>query len=193
MDSIQGYKQEQKLNKLTFLIATVCGIGKCKFAPGTFGSLAAFPILYVVNQVLLWLVIGNSGVIISVNEVLAILIGHLAFIIILFITGTIYAEKYSKATGRLDPKEVVIDEVVGQALLIFLATPVTMMLVERFNQYVALLLFFIVFRFFDILKPWPINVIDRKVKGGLGIMLDDVAAAIMGSIVIYLIAFVFKP
>ena len=109
--------------------------------------------------------------------------------LIIFVIGTYSADRYSKLTEINDPKEVVIDEVVGQMLTIFLTIPFSFMFLSNsvpidLLVIISLLVSFILFRIFDILKPWPINWIDKKIKGGFGIMLDDVMAAIF-AIVVY--------
>ncbi|WP_235829956.1 phosphatidylglycerophosphatase A family protein [Algihabitans albus] len=91
----------------------------------------------------------------------------------LFVIGTWASAKYAGA--RADPGEVVVDEVVAQWLVIF---PVALDL----KLY---LLAFVAFRVADILKPWPANWADRRIKGGLGIMLDDILAAPYAMIVCY--------
>ena len=68
-----------------------------------------------------------------------------------------------------DPKQVVIDEVAGQGIACIACT----------SSLTSMLLALALFRFFDILKPWPISLVDRKVKGGLGVMLDDLIAGVL--------------
>ena len=95
---------------------------------------------------------------------------------------------------KKDPSEIVIDEFIGQSIVIlfafFLGGNVYIILSLTSSQsfllpYILeleLLFAFILFRIFDILKPFPINIIDKKIKNGLGVMLDDVVAAIYASI-----------
>ena len=98
----------------------------------------------------------------------------LAAAVLLFLVGIWASAKY--AGSRADPGEVVVDEVVAQWLVIF---PVALDL----KLY---LLAFVTFRVADILKPWPANWADRRIKGGLGIMLDDILAAPYAMVVCYL-------
>lgn len=98
----------------------------------------------------------------------------LASAVLLFLVGIWASAKY--AGSRADPGEVVVDEVVAQWLVIF---PVALDL----KLY---LLAFVTFRVADILKPWPANWADRRIKGGLGIMLDDILAAPYAMVVCYL-------
>ena len=98
-----------------------------------------------------------------------------------------------------DPKEVVIDEVAGQMLTVALSFPsVLFVITSEIPRFIStgvtffIFLFFlpfILFRFCDIIKPWPINWLDKNIKGGIGIMVDDILAAIFAAILHYAIAF----
>lgn len=131
------------------LLCTWFGAGLSRKAPGTAGSLAALPFAYVLH--------------LFGNDVL------LWASIILFFVGCRVTEEYLKHSDSKDPKEVVIDEVAGQWFLLSFFFP-------TFNSYVV---GFLMFRFFDVLKPWPVSWVDRNVKGSLGVMLDDMAAAFL--------------
>jgi len=128
-------------------VATFFYLGKLPFAPGSWGSLGAL---------LLWLLL---PVTFSV---------HLSVIIILFILGVYSSNKVAEDLDDHDPSEVVIDEVVGMGISLF-------MLQHSFWLY---LLSFILFRVFDILKPSFIYRI-QNLSGGWGIMLDDVLAGLL--------------
>ena len=128
-------------------VATFFYLGKLPFAPGSWGSLGAL---------LLWLLL---PVTFSV---------HLSVIIILFVLGVYSSNKMEKYLDEHDPSEVVIDEVVGMGISLF-------MLPHNFLLY---LLSFILFRVFDILKPSFIYRI-QNLSGGWGIMLDDVLAGLI--------------
>ena len=130
------------------LIATLFGVGLIPIAPGTCGSLVALPIA--------WAISGRSGA-----------FGLALVLAVVFTVGCWAAGVVAKASGVRDPGAVVIDEVCGQ-WLVLLATPL---------DPVAWGFAFLLFRLFDIWKPWPVRWVDQHVKGGLGIMLDDVAAA----------------
>jgi len=134
------------------------GSGLAKKAPGTFGTLAAVPLYLALIQV-------QNLIVYSVVTLLVILIG-------VWICGQA-AEKL----GEHDFGGIVWDEIAG-----FL---VTMWLVPFTWQAVAL--GFILFRVFDIVKPWPIRWIDRQVHGGLGIMLDDVLAGVFAGGLLFFI------
>lgn len=188
--------------KLSELFATVGYIGKIKYAPGTFGSLVAFPLCYIImhftlnNQV----VFPIDGFSIVEQSFITLLILELAAILLLFILGTYFTHYYIKDLDNKDPKEVVIDEVVGQMLVISLCALSALMvfetkLPEHLNGPIIdfILLFlspFILFRLFDILKPWPINWLDQNIKGALGVMLDDIAAAIFAVVIHYVMVFI---
>ncbi len=136
------------------LIATWFGVGLLPRAPGTWGSLAALP--------LAWIVVAG--------------LGPFAFpvvIALLFVAGWWASADVVERGGGGDPSYIVVDEVVGQliALSVVPADPL----------YYALA--FLGFRFFDIVKPWPISWADRSVKGGLGVMLDDVFAGLAVAII----------
>lgn len=145
-------------------IATWFGSGNAPIAPGTMGSLAALPIGYVIHAAY------GSGVL--------VVMALLTFIIGVWVTD-IYMEIHKRTD---DPKEVVIDEVSGQWLLLAVMP-------LNIQGYV---LGFLLFRFFDILKPWPISWADQHVKGGFGVMIDDTMAAMMG-IALYFIIGLMLP
>jgi len=144
---------------LNTMFVSVFGIGFIPFASGTFGSLAGIIIGYALN-------------LINYN---------LFFLIIpmLFILGVIASNTYQKQTGEKDSSVIVIDEVVGQLI--------AMMFVM--DNYVLVFISFIIFRLFDIYKPWPASYADKKMTGGFGVMLDDVFAGIYTAIFIFLISY----
>jgi phosphatidylglycerophosphatase A len=134
------------------------GSGLARKAPGTLGTAAAIP--------LYWLLIQTGLPIYSVSTILATLAG-------IWICG-IAADKL----GEHDFSGIVWDEVAGYLI--------TMWLVPF--SWKALLLGFVLFRIFDIIKPWPISWIDQKVQGGLGIMLDDVVAGVFAGGLLWIAA-----
>ncbi len=138
------------------LLATWFGSGLLPKAPGTWGSLAALPFAWVIA---------------SLGGPWALLVASLA----VFALGIWASELYARRAGLKDPGVVVIDEVAGQWLAI---VPVAL-------QAAWLPLAFLAFRFFDILKPWPIGWIDKQVSGGLGIMLDDMVAGLYAGLVCF--------
>lgn len=132
----------------SYFVAFGFGSGLIPIAPGTWGTLAAIPVY------LLW-----------AHSHWAI---YLTFTIAAFFLGVVVCEKISKELGVHDYSGIVWDEVVGYLLTMFLA-PVNI-------YWIAI--GFLLFRLFDIWKPEPIRYIDQHVQGGLGIMLDDVLAAV---------------
>ena len=130
------------------LIATWFGVGLSPRAPGTCGSLAAL--------LLAWAIRAISGA-----------PGLAAGLVVVFSVGIWAADATARASRVQDPATIVVDEVAGQ-WLVLLAAPF---------EPVAWAFGFLLFRLFDIWKPWPVRWVDRHVKGGLGIMLDDILAA----------------
>ncbi len=142
-------------NWLAYSLATWFGAGFLPKAPGTWGSLAALP--------LAWLLLEFVG-----------LYGLASATFLLLAAGVWAAQKYIEKSGRNDPSEVVIDEVVGQWLTILV-----MALFSSFHDSVANYgLAFVAFRLFDIWKPFPIAFVERRFDDGLGIMIDDLVAAV---------------
>jgi phosphatidylglycerophosphatase A len=144
-----------------YFIAFGFGSGLMPVAPGTWGTLAAFPLYF--------LLIGSHWSV------------YLACTIVAFIIGVWVSDKVSKDLEVHDYKGIVWDEVVGYLLTMFLAPP----------GFTWMLLGFILFRIFDIWKPQPIGYIDQKVQGGLGIMLDDVLAAVPAWLIMQILAWSF--
>ena len=140
------------------LRSTWFGAGLLPKAPGTWGSLAALPFGWIVTY---------YGGYLSLA---------LATLLVFFI-GWWSSARYVEIFNKEDPGEVVIDEVAGQWIVLLAAPldPVT---------YVGA---FLLFRLFDILKPWPVSFADKNIKGGLGIMIDDVLAGIYGAVILALI------
>jgi phosphatidylglycerophosphatase A len=130
------------------LIATWFGIGLIPVAPGSCGSLAALALAWAIRSAA-----GIAGLALSWGIVL--------------IAGCWAAGRVANASGLRDPGIIVVDEVAGQLLVLFAAPP------NAVVWGLALLLF----RLFDIWKPWPVRWADRHLKGGFGIMLDDLLAA----------------
>ena len=163
------------LNKINFLFVTLFGIGKIKKIPGSFASLATTIFLFFLFHIL------N----ISLNIVI------ICVIIIFFIS--LYAVNiFIKDLDNKDPKEVVIDEFIGQSIpltVYFFFRTLSIEEVFFFFGWPFLgwtIISFILFRFFDIVKPFPINIVDKKMKNGLGVMLDDIIAGAYSAITIYI-------
>jgi len=130
-------------------VATWFGVGFLPIAPGSWGSLAALPFAWAITS--LW---GIPGL--GVAAAIA------------FLGGWWAAGRIARASGQHDPGFIVIDEIAAQ-WLVLLAAPLD------WRAYAAA---FLLFRIFDITKPWPARLVERRVAGGLGIMLDDIVAAL---------------
>ena len=139
------------------LLATVGGVGLLPLAPGTWGSL--------VGVAVAWAVAAVSGPL-----AVSALAGAL------FVAGWWAAERVAKRSGIADPGFIVIDEVVGQALVLAWVPPTPW----------AYALGFVLFRIADIVKPWPIRAVEQRFRNGFGVMADDVAAAVYAGLVLYL-------
>lgn len=134
------------------------GAGLLPKAPGTFGTLVAMPIVAFVMQ-FGWQV-------------------HLCFAIAACVIGVWICGESARRLGVHDHPGIVWDEIAGFAVTM-LAVPAT---------WYWLLAGFVVFRFFDILKPWPIREADHRLHGGVGIMLDDVMAGVFAAIVLLVVS-----
>lgn len=144
-----------------YFIAFGFGSGLMPFAPGTWGTLAAVPVYLLLAQ--------TSWVIYLILTVLA------------FVLGVVICDKVSSELGVHDFSGIVWDEVVGYLCTMFLAPlNISWMVIG-----------FVLFRLFDIWKPQPIGLVDEHVKGGLGIMLDDVLAAVPAFLLMQLLIGIF--
>ena len=166
------------IKKFGLSILTLFGVGYFKYAPGTAASFVTCIIYYI-----LWIAEFSLH-----NHKIYLV----CFLIIILIYSISIIDKLSQFFKKKDPKEIVIDEFVGQCipLVAFLFRPESLShLGGQTNNYILIyiLLSFILFRFFDILKPYPINIVDKKMKNGVGVMLDDIIAGIYSTIVIYII------
>lgn len=137
-------------------IATWFGAGLMPKAPGTWGSLAAVPFAYGIHRVA-----GPAG----------LLVAALA----LFALGVWAAGEFSRRSGTKDPQAIVVDEAAGQWLA----------LVPAGDDILFYAAGFLLFRLFDIWKPWPVSWADRRVEGGWGIMLDDLIAGAYAAAVLW--------
>tara|TARA_B100001123_G_C15071049_1_gene931612 strand:- start:453 stop:938 length:486 start_codon:yes stop_codon:yes gene_type:complete len=147
---------------------TLFKIGKIKYAPGTFASLATCLIFLILISIL------NLSVIFLIT-------------LIVFAYSFIAINNSYDKFKEDDPQEIVIDEFVGQILpLLFIPIYETLFLIPKFYYCIAA---FIIFRIFDILKPFPINYVDNNVQGPLGIMLDDIIAGVYTISVLTIIFF----
>ncbi len=145
------------MDRLFMFIASGAYTGYLPKAPGTWGSILG---------VAIWAGLQRLD-----------LLPYLGIVAALFVVGTACAGSAEKILDRGDPGIVVIDEIVGQ-LIALIAAP--------FHP-AAALMGFALFRFFDIVKPFPVNWLDKHIHGGMGIMLDDVAAGLYALLALQLI------
>ena len=148
------------------------GLGKIPKIPGTFGSLATIIILYILFHIL------N----LSSNF---ILIG----LIIVFISSFFAVAAHIKDTENKDPKEIIIDEFIGQSIPIYLYEISHGTVKSADDAIIFYSLCFVLFRFFDIVKPFPVSFFDKNFKNSFGVIMDDVAAGlyVVAVLVLYMV------
>ena len=137
------------------------GLGKIKFMPGTFGSFTTVLILFYLFHSL-----NISSTVISIG------------LIIIFIYSFYAISSYIKDSKNKDPGEIVIDEFLGQSIPIYLYEISHGTTKENNEAIIYYILFFILFRYFDIVKPFPINFFDKNFKNSFGVIIDDICAGI---------------
>jgi phosphatidylglycerophosphatase A len=141
------------------LFVTMFGLGKIKFIPGTFGSLATVVIFYCLFHVLNY----------TPN---LILIG----LIITFIYSFYAVSSHIKDSKNKDPGEIIIDEFLGQSIPIYLYEISHGTTKDGNEVIIYYSLFFILFRYFDIIKPFPVSFFDKNFKNSFGVIMDDICA-----------------
>ena len=147
------------MNRFIVILATGFGVGYSPVAPGTLGTLIAIPIYYFLSEI--------PSPLYEVT-----LVGF--FFVSVWVSGN--AERLF---GKEDDQRIVIDEVIG-----FL---ITMLWVPKTIRFI--IIGFVLFRFFDILKPFPIRRLEKRLKGGFGVVLDDVAAGVYSNIILQIISY----
>ena len=157
---------------LNTLFVTMFGVGKIPKIPGTFGSLATIIILYILFHIL------N----LSSNFILMGLI-------IVFILSFFAVASHIKDSENKDPKEIIIDEFIGQSIPIYLYEISHGTSKSSDEAIIFYGICFVLFRFFDIAKPFPINFFDKNFKNSFGVIMDDVCAGFY--VVLFLICFMF--
>ena len=138
--------------KAAVFLATGCGIGYAPVAPGTLGSLIGIPFCFFLDKIQLPAAVITALLVVG----LAVWVSNIA----------------EKAIKRKDPGCIVIDEIAGMAVTL-IGVPFHL---------ASVIIGFAMFRLFDILKPFPIRMIDRRLSGGLGIVADDVVAGLFANI-----------
>ena len=149
------------MNRLFLLLATGFGVGNSPIAPGTLGTLLAIPVYYFLSNI--------SSPIYEIT-----LIGF-------FFLSVWISENAEIFFGKKDDPRIVIDEMMG-FLITMLWVPKTILFV---------IIGFFLFRFFDILKPFPVRHLEKRLKGGFGVVLDDVMAGVYASIILHLIGRIY--
>ena len=158
------------IKTFNYLFVTFFGIGTVRFAPGTITSLITTVLLFSLFHILNF----------SNNVILLLLI-------LVFLYSFYAVADYIKENENKDPREVVIDEFIGQSIPIYLFEIAHG---SEKNSQEAILFYiyiFVLFRFFDIKKPFPVNVFDKNYKNSFGVIIDDVIAGLY--VVLTLIVF----
>ena len=160
------------MNKINFLFVTLFGIGKLKNIPGSYASLATTILLFFLFHVLNF----------SPNFVLIV-------ILILFIISLYAVNVFIKDLDNKDPKEIVIDEFIGQSIPICLYEIAHEGEKETSHVLTFYFIMFILFRIFDIVKPYPVNYYDKNFKNSFGVIMDDVCAGlyVVAVLVLYMV------
>jgi phosphatidylglycerophosphatase A len=156
------------IKKISISILTMFGVGNSKYAPGTVASFITFLIFVFFYKL-------------QVNILILI-----ASVILIFIFSIYSIDKFKKSFSETDASEIVIDEFIGQSIPI--------LTIYNFLQKNVLIDFifysfasFVLFRLFDITKPYPIGRIDKEMKNGFGVILDDIVAGIYSVIAFFFI------
>ena len=167
---VKLYLQFSNMNKkIGKMIVTMFGVGHIKYFPGTFASLITASIYYIFYTI-------------KINYFLLIFINLFLFFYSVWMINNLEGE-----FEEIDSKEIVIDEFLGQSIpIIFFYIIFYEGSVSTNFFFIIVFLSFIGFRFFDILKPYPINYVDKNMKNGFGVILDDLIAGFFTLIVLYI-------
>ena len=158
------------IKKFNSLFVTMFGLGKVKIIPGTFGSLATVIILYILFHIL------------NISSNLILL-----FLVIIFIYSFSAVASHIESNEDKDPKEIIIDEFIGQSIPIYLYEISHGTEKSPNEAIIFYAICFLLFRFFDIKKPFPVNFFDKNFKNSFGVIMDDVCAGLY--VVLSLICF----
>ena len=160
------------MNNINFLFVTLFGIGRIKKIPGSFASLATTLFLFFLFHILNF----------ATNIVLI-------FLIIIFFISLYAVNIFIKNLVNKDPKEVVIDEFIGQSIPICLYEIAHEGAKETHQLLTSYFIMFILFRIFDIVKPYPVSYYDKNFKNSFGIIMDDVCAGlyVVAVLVLYMV------
>ena len=160
MNQIPGKNENgTSLSKTAVFLATWFGSGLLPKAPGTWGTLASLPFAWIMHSVAGWQVLAVAS-------------------LAIFCIGIWASNVYTDRLGGDDPGPVVIDEVAGMWMTLIPAAYFSPYTPDLITYGVA----FVLFRLADVFKPWPASWADKNIKGGLGIMLDDIIAAVFSGL-----------
>ena len=149
------------IKTFNYLFVTCFGIGSFKFAPGTITSLITTVFLYSLFHI------------INLPNITILII-----LLIVFIYSFYAVSEYIKYNENKDPKEVVVDEFIGQSIPIYLYEIAHGSAKDTNEAVLFYLYIFILFRYFDIKKPFPVSFFDKKFKNSFGVVMDDVVAGL---------------
>ena len=152
-------QNKKTLKNPFFFIASLGGIGLIRFAPGTFGSIFSWFLFIYLSHYLNMIVLT----------------------LLMFFLGIWACENISKDLEEKDDKSIVIDELIGMWIALM---PTIYFADTQAERTTIAILALVLFRFFDIVKPYPINLLDQKFKNGFGIVIDDVAAGIITLVIL---------
>ena len=158
------------IEKFNSLVVTMFGLGKVKIIPGTVGSFATVIILYILFHIL------------NISSNLILL-----FLIIIFIYSFSAVASHIKDNDDKDPREIVIDEFIGQSIPVYLYEISHGTQKSSDEAIIFYTICFVLFRFFDIKKPFPVSYFDKNFKNSFGVIMDDVCAGLY--VVLSLICF----
>ena len=147
------------IKNINYLFVTVFGIGTLRYAPGTFASLVTTVFLYSLFHV------------INLQNITILIL-----LLLIFFYSFYAVNNYIKDNENKDPQEVVIDEVIGQSIPIYLYEISHGTVKDSQEAVLFYLCIFALFRYFDIKKPFPVNFFDKKFKNSFGVIMDDVVA-----------------
>ena len=149
------------IKNINYLFVTFFGLGTIRYAPGTITSLITAIFLF------------------TLFHIIKLPSSFILFSLLIITLYSLYAiSDYTKKQEDKDPKEIVIDEFIGQSIPIYLYEISHGTLKNTQEALLFYIYIFILFRFFDIKKPFPINILDKKLKNSLGVILDDIVAGV---------------
>ena len=147
------------IKQFNFLFVTMFGLGRIGFIPGTFGSLATILLLFICFHIL------------DIPSSIVLLV-----LLITFAYSFIAIKNHTKDSKNKDPGEIIIDEFIGQSIPIYLYEISHGTEKSTDQAIIIYVICFVLFRIFDIKKPFPVSYFDKKQKNSFGVVMDDVCA-----------------